>query len=373
MTGRVIFSLSPGIACGITGRSIVVPCPAASASGPPAAVNTRAPGIELTALVSIERIRACGRTERTKVACITPGRSTSSPNVAVPVMKRGSSLRVTRLPRMLMARTLLVRATVSARPGGRRTGGGAVVGSGAPLHTTGGEPPVCFAFDAQPPDLPADLVRPRMAGGAAAEIIELTSADGTSFSAALAESAEPTGGPAVIIFPDVRGLYRFYVELAERFAQAGHHAIAIDYFGRTAGTGERDEEFDFWPHVEQTRLVHVQADADAAKSALVERTGATSFVTVGFCFGGPPVLDQVGEIRCPWLGLFGGADEGTPTRDFDTFDRLLDEHDVEHEIVIYPDAPHSFFDRKYEEHAGACSDAWRRVISFLEKVGAARA
>ena len=263
---------------------------------------------------------------------------------------------------------------------------------------------MCFAFDAHPPDLPPDLIRrPPMAGGAGAEVLELTSADGTTFSAALAESAEPTGGPAVIIFPDVRGLYRFYVELAERFAQAGHHAIAIDYFGRTAGTGERDEEFDFWPHVEQTRVVQIQADADAAKSALVERTGATSFVTVGFCFGGsqsffagmspelmldgvvgfygrlaggragmPPVLDVAGEIRCPVLGLFGGADEGIPTSDVDTFDRLLDEHDVEHEIVIYPDAPHSFFDRKYDEHAGACSDAWRRVLGFLEQVAAAR-
>ena len=90
-------------------------------------------------------------------------------------------------------------------------------------------------------------------------------------------------------------------------------------------------------------------------------------------FGIPPVLDHVGEIRCPVLGLFGGADEGIPTSDVDTFDRLLDEADIEHDIVIYPDAPHSFFDRKYEEHAGACSDAWRRVISFLEKVGAARA
>jgi carboxymethylenebutenolidase len=263
---------------------------------------------------------------------------------------------------------------------------------------------VCFAFDAHPPDLPADLVRPRMAGGAGAEVLELTSADGTSFSAAFAEAAEPTGGPAVIILPDVRGLYRFYVELAERFAEAGHHAIAIDFFGRTAGTGERDEDFDFWPHVEQTRLTQVQADADAARAALAERTGATTFVTVGFCFGGsqsffaamspelglhgvvgfygrlaggragmPPVLDRVGEIRCPVLGLFGGADEGIPTTDVDTFDRLLDEAGVEHEVVIYPDAPHSFFDRKYEEHAGACSDAWRRVISFLETVGAARA
>jgi carboxymethylenebutenolidase len=36
-------------------------------------------------------------------------------------------------------------------------------------------------------------------------------------------------------------------------------------------------------------------------------------------------------------------------------------------------APHSFFDRKYEEYEGACADAWRRVIEFLQKVGAARA
>ena len=91
---------------------------------------------------------------------------------------------------------------------------------------------MCFAFDAHPPDLPSDLALPTLAGGAAAEALELTSADGTRFSAALAEAPEATGGPGVVILPDVRGLYRFYVELAERFVQAGHHAIAIDYFGR---------------------------------------------------------------------------------------------------------------------------------------------
>ncbi|HEX6621240.1 MAG TPA: dienelactone hydrolase family protein, partial [Solirubrobacteraceae bacterium] len=92
---------------------------------------------------------------------------------------------------------------------------------------------MCFAFDAHPPDLPSDLALPTLAGGAAAEALELTSADGTRFSTALAEAPEATGGPGVVILPDVRGLYRFYVELAERFAQAGHHAIALDYFGRT--------------------------------------------------------------------------------------------------------------------------------------------
>ena len=41
-----------------------------------------------------------------------------------------------------------------------------------------------------------------------------------------------------MILPDVRGLYRFYEELALRFAERGHAAIAFDYFGRTAGVDE---------------------------------------------------------------------------------------------------------------------------------------
>ena len=42
----------------------------------------------------------------------------------------------------------------------------------------------------------------------------------------------------VVVLPDVRGLYRFYEELALRFAERGYPAVAIDYFGRTAGVGE---------------------------------------------------------------------------------------------------------------------------------------
>jgi carboxymethylenebutenolidase len=259
---------------------------------------------------------------------------------------------------------------------------------------------MCFAHDARPPELPADLVLPAMAGGAAAEQFELTSADGTRFSAALAEA--PDGSePGVVVLPDVRGLYRFYIELAERFAQAGHPAIAIDYFGRTAGTGERDAEFDYMPHVMQTRVGTVQADTAAATAALRERTGTTAVVAVGFCFGGtqsfmaatnadlaldgavgfygslvarregaPTVLDHADEVRCPVLGLFGGADENIPPDQVAAFEQGLARAGIEHEIYTYPGAPHSFFDRSFAEHAEACEDAWRRVLGFLGKVGA---
>jgi carboxymethylenebutenolidase len=259
---------------------------------------------------------------------------------------------------------------------------------------------MCFAFDAVPPELPAGLAVPAFAGAAGAEIMELVSADGTRFSAAFAESPDPRG-PAVVILPDVRGLYPFYVQLAERFAQAGHHAITIDYFGRTAGLGPRGEDFDYMPEVMQTRPERIQADAAAALALVRERTGTTAAVAVGFCFGGsqaflaatseplaldgvvgfyggldgsrfgfPSPADHVAEMRCPVLGLFGEADQGIPVESVHRFDRLLDEAGVEHEIVVYPGAPHSFFDRRYEEHRDACEDAWRRVLGFLGSVGA---
>jgi carboxymethylenebutenolidase len=254
---------------------------------------------------------------------------------------------------------------------------------------------MCFDFDSRPPELPADLVLPAMAGGAAAELLELTSGDGTRFSAALAEA--PDGAAlGVVILPDVRGLYRFYVELAERFAQAGHHAIAIDYFGRTAGTGERDNDWDYMPHVMQTRVGQVQADTLAALEAMRDRTGLSAAATVGFCFGGaqsfaaatsvelgldrvvgfygrlvpsregaPAPIELAPQMRCPVLGLFGGADEAIPPDQVEAFDRALADGGVEHEIHVYPGAPHSFFDRKFAEHAEASEDAWRRTLAFL--------
>lgn len=259
---------------------------------------------------------------------------------------------------------------------------------------------MCFDHDALPPDLPADLVVPRLAGGAAAEILEITSADGTPFSVALARSGEPRG-PAVVILPDVRGLYRFYVELAERFAEAGHDAVAIDYFGRSAGTGERDDDWDYWPHVRQTTPEQIQADVAAAIELLKARAGATQFVAVGFCFGGaqaflaatnpdldldavvgfyggldgerlgiPSPRDEAVNVVRPVLALFGGADENITESQRATFAANLERAGVEHEVVVYPGAPHSFFDRKQEQFADASQDAWRRTLGFLDALGA---
>jgi carboxymethylenebutenolidase len=256
---------------------------------------------------------------------------------------------------------------------------------------------MCFDFDARPPDLPAELARRPIAGGAAAELLTLRSADGTDFTAALARAAEG-GDPGVVIIPDVRGLYRFYVELSERFAEAGHHAIAFDYYGRTAGLGPRGDDFDYMPHRKQVELDQALEDVAAAIAEL-RRSGAGPVVTVGFCFGGSlsfvagadpdldlaglvglygvldrsrfdgrGVLTQAADIRRPVLGLFGGADEAIPAEQIEEFDSALSASGTGHEIQVYPGAPHSFFDRKQEEFAKESEDAWRRILGFLARL-----
>jgi carboxymethylenebutenolidase len=258
---------------------------------------------------------------------------------------------------------------------------------------------MCFDFDSRPPGLPADLVGPPIAGGAGAELLTLESDDGTAFSATLAEAAEG-GEPGVVIIPDVRGLYPFYVQLAERFAQAGHHAIAFDYYGRTAGLGPRDDAFEYMPHRQQVKLDPALDDLAATAAELRRRTGAGPPVTVGFCFGGSlsfvagaspdldlaavvglygvldrsrfnghGVLTQAAEIERPVLGLFGGADKAIPADQIEEFEAALSAARVEHEIHVYPGAPHSFFDRKQEEFAQESEDAWRRILGFLAGVG----
>src|SRR5438093_485433 len=142
---------------------------------------------------------------------------------------------------------------------------------------------MCYPPGARPPDVPLDLLPP-MTGGAGGEDAILTSADGTKFRAYLAGAS---GGDAgVVIAPDVRGLHSFYEELAERFASAGVHAIAFDYFGRTAGMDRRGDDFDYMPHVRQATPRTMFADIAASHARREQETKATRRFVLGFCFGG---------------------------------------------------------------------------------------
>ncbi len=243
---------------------------------------------------------------------------------------------------------------------------------------------MCYANDARPP-------LPPIIGGSTDDTdLVLTASDGNRFGAYLARAAKASGA-GVVVMPDVRGLHPFYKALARQFAESGIDTLALDYFGRTAGIAERPEEFEFRTHVRQTTPAGIAADVAAAIAHLRSPAGGAvrSVFTVGFCFGGAQswrqsaaqrglagaigfygvperVRDVIPQMQGPLLLLLAGADH-TPQEEFQKFDRELTEAKVAHRMVVYEGAPHSFFDRTFEQHQAACDDAWRQMLSFIQE------
>jgi carboxymethylenebutenolidase len=235
---------------------------------------------------------------------------------------------------------------------------------------------MCFDLDSHPPIVP-------IAGGAldSSELV-----------------LEAKGGAGILILPDVRGLHPYYEELALRFAENGVDALAIDYFGRTAGTTPRGDEFEHMSHVEQVTWAGLTADIRAAVDHLRahDEFRVEALFSTGFCFGGrlafltatlglglagsigfygvpvgpgradiPAPADLAADMRNPILGLFGAADQAITPEKIEVFEGALTAAGVPHRLVAYDGAPHSFFDRKAAEFADASAQAWEETLTFI--------
>jgi carboxymethylenebutenolidase len=259
---------------------------------------------------------------------------------------------------------------------------------------------VCYEADASPPVYGEPVTT------VTAEMVTLTSTDGTPFAAYLARPARPSR-TGVLVLPDNRGLSRFYEQLTVRLAEQGHTALAIDYFGRTAGTAYPDRGADFarmdnlMSHLGRLTRDGLYADFDTAIDHLHIAGDGTcrAVLSLGFCLGGrfafmtaaprfglagviglygateaingaPGPRQLAAELTAPILGLFGGADEGIPPAAVAAFGEALTAAGVEHDIVTYPGAPHGFFELEQREYADAQADTWKRILAFLASRGA---
>lgn len=244
---------------------------------------------------------------------------------------------------------------------------------------------MCYTDDSRPPLPPV--------GGAASDYGDttLTASDGNQFAAHFARAENPTGA-GMVVLPDVRGLHEFYKDLARRFAEAGIDSVAIDYFGRTAGVGDRSESFEYMPHVEKTTPDGIAADTAAAIAYLESKEGGAvkSVFTVGFCFGGSNSFNQsalqpdlngaigfygrpvrsepyISKMKAPLLVMVAGNDAATTPEQAAEFRQKLEQAGVPFEQHVYRGAPHSFFDRHFGEWKEASEDAWRRMLDFVKK------
>jgi carboxymethylenebutenolidase len=213
---------------------------------------------------------------------------------------------------------------------------------------------------------------------------------------------DPSGATpgAVIVIQEAFGVNAHIEDVTRRFAGAGYHAIAPDLFHRGGGG---TAEYGDWEAV-IALFGSLQGDADVLSDidTVIDDLHAHGFTDdrigiVGFCFGGrvtflialeralgaavgfygggivtgrfpqfPPLIDRVGSLKTPWLGLFGDQDGSIPIDDVEQLRAALTTVGPDTEVVRYPDAEHGFHcDVRESFHADAAADAWQRTLAWF--------
>lgn len=210
----------------------------------------------------------------------------------------------------------------------------------------------------------------------------------TQFGAYLVRPVGEGPFPGIVIIHEIFGLTENIKDIAQRFADVGYVALAVDLF---TGRNRTVCMFRFMGQMLLTPLNNTSVHAlKEALTFLAQQPGvdAEKLGAIGFCMGGgfaiawactdnrlkaiapyygsnPRPLEAVSRL-CPVVGSY-------PDKDFTTaqgqkLDVELDRYNVAHDIKIYPGAKHSFFNdkgRNYNE--AAAKDSWQRVMAFFQE------
>jgi len=198
--------------------------------------------------------------------------------------------------------------------------------------------------------------------------------------------------PAVVVIHEAYGLNDHIRDIARRFADQGYVALAIDLF---SGRNQALCMFRYLSGILFNALNHsgIQ-ELQAALTYLVEQPEVDKerLGAIGFCMGGSlSIAWACTDARLKVIAPFYGANPrpaeaiarmcpvvgSYPDKDFTTsngqkLDIALDRYQIPHDIKIYTDTKHSFFNDQGSHYAAAASqDAWERIQRFFqEQIGA---
>jgi carboxymethylenebutenolidase len=204
---------------------------------------------------------------------------------------------------------------------------------------------------------------------------------------------------AVVVAQEAFGVNAHIQDVAQRFAEAGYHAVAPHLFHRSGdpvlGYDQLEEAMK---HIGQLTAEGIAEDVDAAIAHLSDHGFSDDRIAiVGFCMGGtvafieavqrplgaavsfygggiaegrfgaPALKDVAPQLKTPWLGCYGDQDKGIPVEQVEQLREAAARAPVDTEVVRYPDAGHGFHcDARDAYHETSARDAWARTIDWLD-------
>lgn len=223
--------------------------------------------------------------------------------------------------------------------------------------------------------------------------------------------AYPAGGsghPIVLLISEIWGVHEYIKDCARRFAKEGFHAVAPELFKREGGVAQLPDVQQILKIVLAVPREQLLGDTQAAVDWAKTRPGvnAKAVGVTGWCWGGSTAVqvaatnpdmkaavawygpvarpytskagpvtgfDVAKDIKIPFLGLFGEADQSVKPEDARKFGDLLRQHGNRNvEIVVYPGADHAFHaDYRPSYKPDAAADGWRRCVAWLKQYTAA--
>ncbi len=194
--------------------------------------------------------------------------------------------------------------------------------------------------------------------------------------------------PGLVVIHEIFGLNDNIRSIASQFAEEGYAALAVDLFANRNRAFCMLQAF----HGMLFRPLNnpLLSDLQSTFAFLQNQPGvdANHIGAVGFCMGGGYALQMAVTTKgmkaasvfygavpkpleafarsCPIAGSY-------PDKDFTTqgareLDTLLDTYNIPHDIKVYENTQHSFFNHQRTPfEVEASKDAWQRMLSFFQE------
>ena len=240
-----------------------------------------------------------------------------------------------------------------------------------------------------------------MTGELTATTIEIEGFGGDGIEAYLARPEGDGRRGGVVVIHHLPGFDRGTKEFVRRFAELGYDAVCPNLYSREApGADPADAAATVRAQggVPDDRLVGDVAGAAAYLRSLPTSNGSVG--VIGHCSGGRQsvlaacnadldaavdcygayvtgtpspeypikvtnLVDQLPNLRCPVLGLFGNDDQYPSPEQVDEFEQILQQLGKPYEFHRYDGAGHAFFATNRPSYrVEAANDGWERIADF---------